>query len=216
MSHQFTNSLSLFILTFPILAWAQNNTTSGKTAERVGWVSSTNTRTTSDILWSCFTIFLVCSWKCVHLHIPTVEESEAGWQMLGGWLPCPSSPLLKRWLRKVKWMCVIALAPEIGVAMAADQFTKARKMNKKFQRLHFTLTHCFYALMGGFVIAVPRDGDNNEGVINTTQDSRPLPSSKNNVDIYPLENKDFGKCSTVIVSMAKNAVGKYLCQYINF
>ena len=38
--------------------------------------------------------------------------------------------------------------------MATDQFMKARKMNKKFQKLDFTLTHCLYALLGGFVIAV--------------------------------------------------------------
>ena len=187
-SHRLTNTF--FILTFPILAWAQNSTMSGKTVERVGWVSSANKRTTSDILWSCFTIFLLCSWKCVHLHIPTVEESEARWQMLGGWLPCPSLQLLKCWLRKVKWMCIIALAPEIGVAMATDQFMKAREMNKRFQKLHFTLTHCFYALMGGFVLAVPRDGDGNqEGITNTTQDS-----SESDVDIYLLEDTDFGKC----------------------
>jgi hypothetical protein len=140
----------------------------------------------------------------VHLHIPTVEESEAKWKMLGGWLLYPSSLLLKRWLRKVKWMCLIALAPEIGVVMAIDQFVKARKMNNKFQRLHFTLAHCFYALMGGFVIAVPRSRDDNqEGITNTTQDSGHL-SSENDVDIYPLEGKDFSKCFTIIV-IAKNA-----------
>jgi hypothetical protein len=65
----------------------------------------------------------------VLLEMCAFTYSEAGWQMLGGWLPCPSSLLLKRWVRKVKWMCIIALAPEIGVAMAADQFSKARKMN---------------------------------------------------------------------------------------
>ena len=74
---------------------------------------------------------------------------------------------------------------------------KAREMNKKFQRLHFILTHCFYALMGGFVIAVPRSRDGNqvEGIANTTHDS----SSENDVDIYPLEDKDFGECFIVMV-----------------
>ena len=146
----------------------------------------------------------------MHLNIPTVEESEAGWLMLGGWLPYPSSLLLKCWLRKVKWMSIIALAPEIGVAMAARQFLKAREMNKKFQNQHFTLTHCFYALMGGFVIAVPgsRD-DNQEGITNTTPDSRHLLSSEDDVDIYTLEDEDFGKCFTVIVT-AKNASGEEL------
>ena len=199
MSYQPLNTLSLFILTFPILAWAQNTTTSDKTAERVGWVSSANNRTTSDILWSCFTIFLVCSWKCVHLHIPTIEESETGWQMLGGWLPYPSLPLLKCWRRKVKWMCIIALAPELGVAMATEQFGKVREMNKKFQKLHFTVTHCFYALMGGFVIAVPCNRGDNQGIRNT-QDSTHLLSSENDVGVYTLECTDFGKCFTIIVA----------------
>jgi hypothetical protein len=56
------------------------------------------------------------------------------------------------------------------------------------------LTYCFYALMGGFVIAVPRD---NQDGTNTT-------SFENYVDIYPLEVRDFGKCFTGIV-IAKNA-----------
>ena len=144
----------------------------------------------------------------MHLNIPTVEESEAKWQRLRGWLPYPSSLLQKRWLRKVKWMCLIALAPEIGVVMALDQGMKARRMNEKFQRLDFTLTHCFYALMGGFVIAVPRGRDDNqEDITNITQDSGHLGSEnvQNNVDIYPLEEKDFGKCCTIIV-IAKNAM----------
>ena len=204
-SYQLLNTLSFFILTFPIFACAQNTMTSDKTAERVGWVSSTNSRTTSDILWSCFTIFLVCSWKCVPLHIPTVEESEAKLQKLRGLLPYPSLLLLKRWCRKVKWMCLIALAPEIGVVMALDQFTKAQRMNKKFQRLDFTLTHCFYALMGGFVIAVPRSRDDNqEGTISIPQDSGYL-SSESHIDIYPLEGKDFSKSFTIIF-LVKNAM----------
>jgi hypothetical protein len=194
--HRLTNTLSLFIFIFPILAWAQNNTTSGKTAERVGWVSSTNNRSTSDILWSCFTIFLVCSWKCVHLHIPSVEESEAEWR-----LPCPSLPLWKRWFRKVKWMCIITLAPEIGVGMAVEQFMTARKMNKKFQDLHFTMAHGFYALMGGFVIAVPHDNNlegNRNSVSNTTLSSGHQMSSESGVEIYCLKCKDFGKCFITI------------------
>ena len=146
----------------------------------------------------------------MHLNIPSVEESEAGWLMLGGWLPYPSSLLVKCWLRKVKWMSVIAVAPEMGVAMAADQFSKAREMNKRFQDQNFTLTHCFYALMGGFVIAIPRPArsrdDNQEGI--TTQDSRHLSSSRNDADheIYTLENEDFGKCFTIrVIVTAKNA-----------
>ena len=74
--------------------------------------------------------------------------------------------------------------------MATDQFMKAREMNKKFQRLDFTLTHCFYASMGGFVIAVPHGRDGNQ---------------VEDITIYHLEDKDFGKRFTIIVT-AKNVM----------
>ena len=97
-----------------------------------------------------------------------------------------------------------------GDGRASMQFSKARKMNKRFQDQNFTLTHCFYALMGGFVIAIPRPArsrdDNQEGI--TTQDSRHLSSSENDVDhgIYILEDEDFGKCFTIwVIVTAKNA-----------
>jgi hypothetical protein len=101
-------------------------------------------------------------------------------------------------------MCIIALAPEIGVAMAVEQFMTARKMTKKFQDLHFTMTHGFYALMGGFVIAVPYSRDNNlkdnkNSTSNTTPSSEHQMSSENEVEIYCLECKDFGKCFTIFL-----------------
>jgi hypothetical protein len=86
-------------------------------------------------------------------------------------------------------MCIIALAPEIGVAMAVEQFMTAREMSKKFKALHFTMVHSFYALMGGFVIAVPRSIERQD----TTR------SSDISLDIYCLECKDFGKCFTMFL-----------------
>lgn len=44
----------------PTRALAQNATASD---EHVGWVSSASGRSTSDILWSCFSILLVCTYK---------------------------------------------------------------------------------------------------------------------------------------------------------
>jgi hypothetical protein len=101
-------------------------------------------------------------------------------------------------------MCIITIAPELGVAMATEQFVRAREMNKKFQKLHFTLTHCFYALMGGFVIAVPR----HSGDANATQGH--LTSSENRVDIYYLECEDFGKCFITAIVTAKECSGREL------
>ncbi|KAL4936424.1 hypothetical protein BDV06DRAFT_93377 [Aspergillus oleicola] len=147
-------SLSILYLSLPALVLAQNNTTS---AERVGWVSAPDTRSTSEILFGCFSIFLVCSWKCVHLNLPTVEESEAGWHAtLGGLLPYwPTKPARRLLFRKLRWMFAIALAPEIGVGLAAREFLRARKLQLFINSPNFTLSHAFFAYMGGFVIALP-------------------------------------------------------------
>ncbi|KAL2838265.1 hypothetical protein BJY01DRAFT_251064 [Aspergillus pseudoustus] len=147
----------LFLL-LPILVHAQNHTAANGTVDRVGWTSSPDVRGTADILWSCGAIFLVCTWKCMHFNLPSQEESEAQWRTFWGWFPYWPSRL--RWsviVRQVKWMCMIAIAPEFGIAMAADEFWQAWKLTRKVGCAGFTITHAFYALMGGFVIAVPAE-----------------------------------------------------------
>jgi hypothetical protein len=99
----------------PARALAQNSTESDK---HVGWVSSSNGRSTSDILWSCFSILLVCTYKCIHFNVPSQKESEAGWFTWTWW---------RKWLKKIGWMMLIVLAPEIGVAIAMDQYLLARE-----------------------------------------------------------------------------------------
>ncbi|KAL3465910.1 hypothetical protein BJX64DRAFT_252147 [Aspergillus heterothallicus] len=153
-------SLIIFYGLLPNLVAAQNDTAANQTLERVGWTSSPDVRGTSDILWSCGAIFLVCTWKCMHFNLPSHEESEAGWHTFWGWLPY--WPTRLRWkviLRQASWMCIIAIAPELGISMAADEFWQAWKLRRKVDSPGFTLTHAFYALMGGFVIAVPAEKD---------------------------------------------------------
>jgi hypothetical protein len=99
----------------PARALAQNATASDT---HVGWVSSASGRSTSDILWSCFSILLVCTYKCIHFNVPSRKESEAGWFTWTWW---------SRWLKKIGWMMLIVLAPEIGVALAMDQYLLARE-----------------------------------------------------------------------------------------
>jgi hypothetical protein len=99
----------------PACALAQNATASDK---HVGWVSSASGRSSSDILWSCFSILLVCTYKCIHFNVPSQKESEAGWFTWTWW---------RKWLKKISWMMLIVLAPEIGVAIATDQYLLARE-----------------------------------------------------------------------------------------
>jgi len=105
-----------------IRATAQNGTSDG----RVGWVSADDGRSTSDILWSCFSILLVCTWKCIHFNVPSKNDSEAGWHWWGP-LRLPQKRLLFRWIYKITWMVGIFIAPEIGVTIAMDQYLCAKE-----------------------------------------------------------------------------------------
>jgi hypothetical protein len=96
---------------------------------RVGWVSSSPGRSTSDILWSCFSILLVCTWKCIHFNVSSDEERDAGWHKFL-WETVPYWPqrlLWRRWFKRVGFIIMIILAPEIGVAIAMDQYLFARE-----------------------------------------------------------------------------------------
>ncbi|KAK3348666.1 hypothetical protein B0T25DRAFT_457680 [Lasiosphaeria hispida] len=127
----------------------------------VGWVSAPSQRSTWDIIWSCLSIFLLCSWRAVHLNLPTPEESLGEWNefRLGnlGMVPYwPKKPLVVKWRRKVVWMGVICLAPEAGVGLAVNQYLAAREARNKANRDmpgdKFTMAHAFYANMGGIAI----------------------------------------------------------------
>ncbi|CZR61196.1 uncharacterized protein PAC_11092 [Phialocephala subalpina] len=153
-----------------------SNTTASPEA-RVGWVSSGDGRSTSDILWSCFSVILVCAWSCLHLNVPSVEESEAGWLKWHGMPYWPQRPLLNKWSRKVFWMITIVIAPEIGVAYATKDYltatisiaeanifdSKDAKVGAekdigipnhtvRDEREKLTKSHAFLANMGGFKI----------------------------------------------------------------
>ncbi|KAL3470351.1 hypothetical protein BJX99DRAFT_251265 [Aspergillus californicus] len=156
-------SSTVLTILLPVNAYAQNNTTADDGSERVGWVSGPELRGTSNILWSCFAVFLVCTWKCMHLNLPSSEESQAQWHKAYGWLPYWPTRLYWRVIfRQIKWMCIMAIAPEFGVAMAFVDCWYARELKRAVSSPRFTLTHAFYARMGGFVIAVPAMGSHNQ------------------------------------------------------
>ncbi|TVY74523.1 hypothetical protein Focb16_v005263 [Fusarium oxysporum f. sp. cubense] len=121
------------------VAQAESNSTASNTT-MVGWMAPAPRRSTWNIIWSCLSIFIVCSWKCVHLNIPTHEEIQGEWhtmQLCRGFPDTsfwPKAPLRRKWRRKIIWMTLIALAPEFGVAMAAKQYLEARRELKEFTK----------------------------------------------------------------------------------
>lgn len=83
----------------------------------VNWVSSLGGRSTFDILWSCLAVVVVCTYKVVHLNVPARAETEANWRTVIS---------LKRYFRKLKWMSFMALAPELLLSMALQDWLWAR------------------------------------------------------------------------------------------
>jgi hypothetical protein len=136
-----------------------NSTGDATDIARVEWVSPPNSgRGTWGIIWSCLAIFLICSWKCTHLNIPTIEESEAGCHKVLNIIPYfPKKSLLHKWSRKLLFMLIIVIGPEVVVALAANQFAQAcqdeKNVNKgRYKKHKYTMAHAFFAQTGGFVV----------------------------------------------------------------
>ncbi|KAG2356469.1 hypothetical protein BDR07DRAFT_1535345 [Suillus spraguei] len=98
-----------------------------------------NTRTLWDILSSCGLTLFACTWTAVHPDIPYMDQRV----MATTW-------------RRLLLMVVVLIAPEFTITWAAWQFLDARKVAKDFNEYVFgwTLTHGFFASMGGFVLHV--------------------------------------------------------------
>lgn len=110
-------------------------------------------RSTMDIAWSCFTVIVLCTWNILHLTVPPQITDQGKWSSLGKWL----------WIsgRKLKWMALALLAPELLSGKAFDDLISARSMREKLvslaeqDGLKWRLNHAFYANMGGFVLRFP-------------------------------------------------------------
>jgi hypothetical protein len=110
----------------------------------VNYVSSPNTRGTLDILWSCLATILLCTWSIQHPNIPAL------------WRP-------KTWVMQCMKYCVtiankvqrmlvtlFAINQRISATYVTTYITAQSRRNN--DSMEWTLTHSFYANMGGFVI----------------------------------------------------------------
>ena len=109
--------------------------------------NSPNIRSGYDILWSCLVTIFACTYTVLHLNIPSRKDSKT-----------------RRAFRKLKYLLVNLLAPEVMALAAVWDLLNARSSLKSFRKQTgcvadvWTLTHSFYALMGGFLIQTP-DGE---------------------------------------------------------
>jgi len=135
----------------------------------VSWAKSPEGRGTLDLVLSCIVTFTLCVWSALHLNVP----------------PIKSTPLQLA-IEKTIWVLYGIFAPELVVATAASQYIVALwlkseikkdamfRMSQKGQAKLATastkdttdhtwsITQCYYAVMGGCVANVPWMGDDGE------------------------------------------------------
>ncbi|KAG1794786.1 uncharacterized protein HD556DRAFT_1236346 [Suillus plorans] len=88
---------------------------------------SCNTRSLWDILLSCGLTLFACTWTAVHPNIPGMDEGKIAITS-----------------RRLFIMAMALIAPELMITWATRQFFSAR----------WTITHGFFAWMGGFMLYV--------------------------------------------------------------
>jgi hypothetical protein len=127
-----------------VAATAADPTIDGDPDGKQGWYS-TNFRGTLDIIWPCLLTVFLCCWNAVH---PDIQHPDSKW-----W---------QRYADRSIGLILGAVAPEIFVYLAFQERFWARKnardMVAKVGQENWSITHAFYANMGGFAVDVePED-----------------------------------------------------------
>lgn len=100
-----------------------------------GWIPEPAGRGTWSILWSCLATIFICTWSALHLD---VSKRHGVWYLL---------------FRKLGWMFIAAMAPEVILFKAADNYFEARDLSKYLVERgdrEWTLTQTQFAFAGGF------------------------------------------------------------------
>src|SRR6266480_1458383 len=104
------------------------------------WNGGPAERGTADLIYSClFTIF-ICAWNAVHMNVPADDDGR-----------------VMTALRKVKWMLIAIIAPDLIALRSMAEFLSAwtlktairKHMARRGVDGEWTLTHAFLAIMGG-------------------------------------------------------------------
>ncbi|KAL7925691.1 hypothetical protein ACQKWADRAFT_198059 [Trichoderma austrokoningii] len=164
-----SSHFALFCLIQLAGAYSVFETTCSKPPNGVNYVSSPNFRGTLDILWSSlFTIF-ACTWTLQH---PNVPEQCHGYRHNHN-----NVNQVSRWKESVRWklkhflkaanaFILTILAPEIIIGVAYNIRLQAHEDHPILLRLadqdrvRWSLTHTYYANMGGFVLVKEERGEN--------------------------------------------------------
>ena len=130
-------SLSRLIL---VAIWILNVQARNETLVH-GWIPEPPGRGTWSILWSCLATIFICTWSALHLNVP---ERHGVWYLL---------------FRRLEFMVFAAMAPELILFDAAENFFGARDLSKYLVRQgnqEWTWTHTQFAFARGFWTRIPQ------------------------------------------------------------
>jgi hypothetical protein len=152
MTLSLTAVLLLVLLLASTDAYKTFETVCSKPSDVVNYVSSADTRSTLDILWSCLLTTIACTWSVQHLNVPEQRDGrDPG--LLGDikWS-------VKRTWTSTKWMLATAIAPEMLLwkGWADRGLTRSNQPGLKrladIDGVPWTLSHTHFSNMGGFVL----------------------------------------------------------------
>ncbi|KAH0275422.1 hypothetical protein KCU91_g4576, partial [Aureobasidium melanogenum] len=115
------------------------NVTTLDNSTRTGWVNEPNIRGSWGILLPCVSTLLVCSWSVMHLNLPAKSSSNT-----------------EKLVPYLYWCVIGIFGPELAIWAAWRQLMSARALKREIEEAkltsyNFSLTHAFYAVMGGYV-----------------------------------------------------------------
>ncbi|MCJ1323567.1 hypothetical protein MMC10_000228 [Thelotrema lepadinum] len=122
--------------------------------ENTNIVGSPPVRGTSDILWTCVSVLVTCTWAVQHLSVPQHDHPEVpSW--LHGW----KEKARHNW-KKFTWTLLTIASPEYIFAKGLSEFLAARYSNQQFLEARkghrhwkqWTTTHAYFANMRGFIL----------------------------------------------------------------
>lgn len=112
------------------------------------FIEGPNVRGTLDILWSCVSVLLLCTWSIQHLKVPLQCRPRSMRQQINNFVVQLEI--------KVRWMMVTLIAPELLCGVAAEEWLAACKAARfiadrvKDDGIDWTSSHGFFAQMEGF------------------------------------------------------------------
>ncbi|KAL7964197.1 hypothetical protein HDV63DRAFT_409673 [Trichoderma sp. SZMC 28014] len=139
----------------------------------VGFVNAPNIRTTMQIIWSCFSVILLCTWSILRPNVPPELKPKRKREKI--------YKVLFLLFRKVFWAGVMLIAPEFLTTFTTKKMFGTKKNVAKLKALsreetEWGLPQTILADMGGIVI----DFSNIEGhdVTNDKFGSETLPEGR--------------------------------------